>query len=411
MQINPRMDRQALLILALVFVGTVSSSMLMPMMGLFIVDGLNEAPWKIGIYSLIVAVLTVAANRVFGERIDRGGNVDRLLLISIGSFLVATTSLALHQSYLLLVTVGALFLGLSRAALSTMFTLGRLYAERAGMDVARYNSWLRMQTSLAWMVGPALSFIIIGEWGYRATFMTSAALGCLWLAMWFVAVPRNFQAPPKAEGAEDSGGGADWLLLLAASSCVFFALANVLYISAMPMFFIQELGLPHYAPGLSLTTKCLVEVPAIFLAASFARRWGERRVLYAAAFLAIGVFLAIAEIKTMPQLVLTAALEGIYYGTFAGVGITFVQGFADGKLGRATSMYINSLFLGGTAGSLLMGFVATWFDYRTVVLLAAVSAFCALLMLFASRRADAVLRSPLTAASGFDHQARSNKGG
>ncbi len=394
MTILRTMNRQSVLILALVFVSSVSTSSLAPVMGLYIVDGLGQQPWKIGIYSVILTVLTLAANRLFGERLDQGGKVSTVLLVAIISFIAATATLAFHQSYLLLISLIAIFVGLANTALSTTFTFGRLHAEDIGLDTGIYNSWMRSCSSLAWAFGPALSFTSIGVLGYTSTFMISAGIGCLWLVMWYFAVPSSFRAPVKDKRPAQDSPTTDWLLLVAAASCVFFALSNVLYTMAMPLFFIQEVGLPSYAPGLSFAAKCLMEVPAIFGAALLARRWGPRRVLYLAAIMAMITFVAISEVRTLPQMVVTAAFEGLYYGLFAGVAITFVQSFAGGRMGRATSMYVNSLFFGGTLGSLLMGFVATWFDYKTVVLLAAGCAVCALMTLYASRRYDAASAQP-----------------
>ena len=315
--------------------------------------------------------------------------MSRLLLVSILCFLAGTVSLAVFPSYMLLVTGGALFLGLSNAALSTTFTFGRLHAEETGLDVVVYNSWLRIHSSLGWMIGPALSFAVIGIWGFTTTFLMSAAIGCVWLAVWFVAVPRDYVSPPKQKKVEAGSAGSDRLLILAATSCMFFAITNSIYLSGMPLFFIQEVGLPYYAPGLSMTTKCFVEVPAIFSSALLAKRWGERNVLYLAAAIAVGTFFAIAEVKSVPQMVLTAAFEGLYYGLFAGIGISFVQSFSGGRIGRATSMYINSLFLGGTIGGVTMGVIASAFDFRTVIYVSAGCALCSLATLFVFRGADA----------------------
>ena len=394
-----RPDRQSLLILMLVFMGGLSASSLVPMMSLFIVEGLGREPWHVSIYSGIVIALTMAVNRLFGERIDRGTNVRRLLLVSILCFLAGTTSLAFLQSYVLLVTGGALFLGLSNAALSTTFTYGRLHAEQSGLDTTIFNSWLRIAASLAWMIGPALSFTIIGIWGFRTTFVVSAILGLVWLAVWNFAVPGDFRSPPRQAKTGTSGLGSDRLLLIAAAACLFFSLTNSLYIMAMPLFFVQEVGLPYYAPGLSFSTKCLVEVPAIFAAGLLAKRIGERNVLYIAAIIAVATFLAISEIRTVPQMIAIAAFEGLYYGLFAGVGITFVQSFSGGRTGRATSMYVNSLFLGGAIGGISMGFVATGFDYRAVVFVSAGFAFCALITLFATRGADSRRDATVTDAN------------
>ena len=71
MQMLSRLNRHSVLILALVFIGSMGASTLVPMMGLFIVEGLAQQPWKISIYAGVVTVLTLMVNRVFGEWLDQ----------------------------------------------------------------------------------------------------------------------------------------------------------------------------------------------------------------------------------------------------------------------------------------------------------------------------------------------------
>ena len=57
----------------------------------------------------------------------------------------------------------------------------------------------------------------------------------------------------------------------------------------------------------------------------------------------------------------------MFYGTFAAVAMTYVQEMSPTRVGRATSAYMNSLFLGGMAGILTLGAVATAYDFRAVI--------------------------------------------
>ena len=72
-------------------------------------------------------------------------------------------------------------------------------------------------------------------------------------------------------------------------------------------------------------------------------------------------------------------------GLFAGVSISFVQSFAPDRPGRATAVYMNSLFLGGMIGSVSMGIIASATDFRTVLYVAACSSVVALIVLMATR--------------------------
>ena len=54
-----QLPRQAVLILLLVFFGALCTSSLIPAMGYFIVEGLKQEPWQIGLYTGLVAPLTM----------------------------------------------------------------------------------------------------------------------------------------------------------------------------------------------------------------------------------------------------------------------------------------------------------------------------------------------------------------
>ncbi len=176
-------------------------------------------------------------------------------------------------------------------------------------------------------------------------------------------------------------------LWLAAAVCLAFALAHSMSMSALPLFYIQEAGLPKYAPGISLSVKTFVEITAILLAPWIMQKLGARDALRLAALLAVAAFFILAGVTTIPQLIFGAALEGLYYGIFAAVGLTYMQDFAKGRMARATSLYMNSLFLGGLIASPLMGLTAQFFSFGLAVQLSTIWAVLAFgLLTFLGRK-------------------------
>ena len=103
-----------------------------------------------------------------------------------------------------------------------------------------------------------------------------------------------------------------------------------------------------------------------------------------AACLAAVSMVLFAQVTALWQVLAIAVLEGTYYGLFAGVAISFVQSFAPDRPGRATAVYMNSLFLGGMIGSISMGFIASAASFQTVLYTAALSATAALAVLLAT---------------------------
>ena len=382
---SAQLPRPVLLIMLLQFTKSLGASALIPLMSFFIVEGLGSAPWQVGLYTGLVMPLTLIANRWAGERLDHGFRVKRLLLISICAFILLTALLTQVSSLLMLVLLVAPLMGLANMGSGTIFTYGRLYAERNDLDVARINSWLRMMVSLAWMVGPAASFTLVAQFGFAVTFFCAFVVGLVFLLLTWVTVPADFRSSRKPK-TKEKDETVNWGLLIAGLTCLGFIITNTLFVSAMPLFFVQETGLPGSTPGISLSVKCLVEVFIIFWSVRLAERIGIRQVLMLAAVLAATSMLLFAQVTELWHVIAVSVMEGTYYGLFAGVSISFVQSFAPDRPGRATAVYMNSLFLGGMIGNVSMGIIASATDFRTVLYVAACASVVALIVLLATLR-------------------------
>ncbi len=382
------MTAQAKAALLLLLTGVICNAATIPYMSVYIVATLGKEPWLISVYASITLTLTLLVNRQYGEWIDAGAPVARLVLASVLAFVAAVSSILLFPNFWVLVLFASPCFAVSNAAVSTMYSYGRLLAERQGLDVPRYNSYLRAMTSLGWMLAPAASFYIASISGASAVFWMALILGGLWALLWFVVMPKRFSSEPRmqAEQAKGTTGPANHGLWLAAAVCLAFAMAHSMSMSALPLFYIREAGLPTYAPGVSLSVKTLVEIAAILASPWIMTRLGARNALRAAAMLAVATFFVLARVETLPQLVAGAALEGLYYGLFAAVGLSYVQDFAKGRMARATSLYMNSLFLGGLIASPLMGLTAQFVSFGMAIQLSTIWAVLAFALLSWTRR-------------------------
>lgn len=374
--------RQPALILILLLSGVTCNAAIIPYMAVYIVEGLGREPWSISIYTSITILAGVTANRQFGRWIDKGARIAPLVLASLIAFVVANSAILAFQSFWILVGFASFCFGISGAAISSMYSFGRLFAEREQLNIQRYNSYLRTMTSIGWMIGPASSFLIAGRFGYEMVFIFAIGLSAIWALLWLTCMPKDFAYIPKP----DSGNGVvdsseNRSLHYAAVACFCFALAHVLCTSALPLFYIREAGLPTYAPGLSLSVKTSVEIIGILSAPWLIVRYGAKQSLICAGIIAIVSFVVLSQVSSLGHLVVGAALEGLYYGIFAGVGITFMQSFAGGKMAGATSLYMNSLFLGGLVSAASLGFIAQTFDFKTAILLSSIGAAAAILVL------------------------------
>ena len=378
---------QRLLFLLLLFTGTVSASMIIPFMAYFLVEGLGHEPWIISVYTALAISLTVTTNRVFARRIDSGARVFPLVGIAATGYITAAAALTLVPSLWMALTIGVLGFGLSSSAVSTMFSLGGSLAEGHAIERSRFNAYMRATTSTAWMVGPALSFTLADQLGLRAVFATGLGIALIWLALWWGTLPRDITAsaaksPTSAEDAKAASRG----LWLATGFVFFLSFAHSLTFSSLPIFYVAEVGLPGYAPGLAFSIKTFVEVFAIFSTPMLIARFGIRTSLIATTLLAIVATRFIASVTTFEMMLVGAALEGLYYGLFASLGISYVQSFAKDAPARATAIYWNTLMISGLIAGPAVGLIAQVYDFGTVILVATGVAVLATLFLIASRR-------------------------
>ncbi len=382
-------NRQAALILLLHLSGVICNSMIIPFMAFYIVEGLGQEPWQISVYTAVALVLAFGINRQFGEWIDGGSRIAPLVLLSIVSFVAANVVIIGVQQYWVLPVVASIGFSLSAGAMVTMFAFGRLFAEREALDTDKFNALLRASHSLGWMIGPAAAYLVADRFAPVDVFRLAIALALVWGLLWYVVIPRDFAKPVEqraaATGDDDALNRPLWF---AAIACFFLSLAHMLCTSALPLFYVQEAGLPTYAPGLSFSIKTFVEIVAILSVPLLMRRLGARNVLMGTSVLAVVAFFVLAQVATLSGLVVGAALEGLYYGIFAGVGISFVQSFAGGRMARATSFYVNSLIVGGLIAGPSMGLIAQFYDFRSAILAASLGAVAAFAVLFATRRSD-----------------------
>jgi MFS transporter, SET family, sugar efflux transporter len=367
--------------LLLLFTGTVCSSMIASFMTYYIVEGLGRAPWAISVYAGIVTVLGIISTRTFGRWLDAGYAPFPLIGIALAGYLLATTALSISPSFWIVITFGVLGFGLSSSAVSTMFSLGAVVAERSEMSRGRSNALMRATTSTAWMIGPALAFLFAQRFGDAAVFKLALALALCWALMWWMIIPRDLTLRPRSASLTTTSAKRPTGLWLAAAFIFCLSSAHSLTFSALPLFYVREVGLPGYAPGTAFSMKTFVEVFAIFSTPLIIARFGLKIPLIGVALLAAVTILLLSYVQTYPQMLAGAALEGLYYGLYASIGISFIQSFASDRPAQATALYWNVLSVSGILAGPATGLIAQAYNFQTVIRVAsAVAGFAALLL-------------------------------
>ena len=370
--------------LLVLFMGTTCSSMIGPFMAYYIVEGLGREPWTISLYAGGVTVLGIICTRTFGRWLDTGVAPFPLIGVALAGYLLAATALSISPSFWVVLSFGVLGFGLSSSAVSTMFSLGAVVAERGKITRGRSNAFLRATTSTAWMIGPAVSFLFSERFGEAAVFKLALALALCWALMWWMIIPRNLTLRPKTGSVHTSFAQKPIALWLAAAFVFCLSSAHSLTFSALPLFYVREVGLPGYAPGMAFSMKTFVEVCAIFTTPMIISRFGLKGPLVVVALMATVTILLLSYVQTYPQMLAGAALEGLYYGLYASIGISFMQSFSADRPAQTTALYWNVLSISGILAGPATGLLAQAYDFQAVIRVASAVAAFAALLLFAS---------------------------
>ncbi|MGZ2257087.1 MFS transporter [Roseobacter sp. A03A-229] len=355
-------------LLLLLLVGTVCNAMAVSFMGFYIVDGLDQEPWSISVYTGLFALAVISANRTFAKRIDQGANPFPMIGFAAASYVVAAIALSLSPDFLTVITVGVIGFGIGSSSMSTMFSVGGVIADRKAIKRSTFNAYMRATTSTAWMIGPALSFTVADQAGPETVFQVASAIALLWLSLWWWTGPRDAAVRPALDAPPDSGKNASNAKLWNAVLFVFcLALAHSLTFSALPIFFVREVGLPGYAPGAAFSIKTFVELFAIFSTPFLIARFGLRTSLFGTALLAIVAILVLATVQSLPHMLIGAALEGFYFGLFSTLAISFVQSLSEDRPAYATAMYWNTMMITLVIAGPAAGLIAQVSDFQTVI--------------------------------------------
>jgi predicted MFS family arabinose efflux permease len=310
---------------------------------------------------MAVAGLAVA---LFSRRIDR----RRGILLSLALLSVPTALLSVAPD-LLSFTLLRVCQGLFMATAFTL-TLAYLGEENAPREAAGAFAAYITGNVASNLFGRLMSAAAADHLGLSGNFLLFATLNLAGAAL--VAVSLHPSMLPPGGDLSVRAALAIWaghlrnrplLAAFAVGFCILFAFIGTF---TFVNFVLVD---PPYGLGMmQLGLVYLVFLPSIIttpLAGAVVRRIGARRTLWAALALAgLGLVLLLAP-------VLPAVLLGL---TMVGVGTFFAQATATGFVGRAASdrgsasgIYLACYFLGGLAGSAILGQVFTRFGWTACV--------------------------------------------
>ena len=342
-----------------------------------VLESFGSSPGRIGLIMGVYSVVAIAIRPLFGRMIDlRGG---RRFAIAGAALLLATTPL-----FHLVRDAGWLPLALRAVAgvgwgVSMTATIA-MCSDLAPVDrLAKTMGVIGVAGLVANAVGPLLAEELLrGSGGPGRLYDVSllflaAALACLLLA-------RDGVSRPEDEGG--SGGGGRRPGGLRALRAVPWVLAAI--IAGMPVFHGAIRGAMIYFVAVFGHSVGIARVGTFFLVFSLAAiltrfrladlsdRRGRKTVILPAALIIAGNLFVLAQVRSLPLLVVTGFVGGVGQGLIFPALSTYIIDFLGREnKGLAISLY-NSLFdVGMGLGSPLFGWISDAAGYRWMYRIAA----------------------------------------
>ncbi len=129
-----------------------------------------------------------------------------------------------------------------------LFALVREYADNSAREVVVISWVMRASSSLAWVIGPPLAFMLALNYGF--TVMFSIAAGYSHSVWYWIMLPSVARVELPSENALSMQGGwqdSNVRMLFVASTLMWTC--NTMYIIDTPLWISSELGLPDKLAG------------------------------------------------------------------------------------------------------------------------------------------------------------------
>lgn len=390
-----------LALIAANFVLGLATSFVVPFLSLWGTESVGMTPFVFGMFMTSTALSSIVLSTLLARWSDTRAPRRTVLLLAGAGGALGYVGYAWISHPLALAAVGMVLLGVASASFPQLFAHAReelARPENSRLDASFAMSVLRAAFALAWTVGPALGAAVVQRFGYRATFLTSSALFCVFIGVVWRSVPSRLPVVADDVAATASLGQLlrrpALLANFVAFALVFAALS--LNLMNLPLLLTTELHGDAGHVGVAFTIAPIAEMPLMLWFGRLASRGHQLAVIQFGVSMAVayflGLMLAAAPAHVYPLQLLNAAAVAITMS----VAIPYFQDLLPGQTGVATSIYTSSYSLGCLLGYFGFGVLVSSIGHRGIACLCAALATSSLGVLFASCRVHRVRTPPST---------------
>ncbi|WP_151993145.1 sugar efflux transporter [Buttiauxella massiliensis] len=367
--------------MAVAFMMGIAGALQTPTLSLFLTREVQVRPFWVGLFYTVNAIAGILVSLALAKRSDSRGDRRKLIMVCCVMAVANCILFAFNRHYLTLITIGVMFASIANTAMPQIFALAREYADNSAREVVMFSSIMRAQLSLAWVIGPPLSFMLALNYGFTTMFLIAAGIFVISLALIFFALPSvaRIEQPADVALTQVSGWKDKNVRMLFIASMLMWT-CNTMYIIDMPLWVSSDLGLPESLAGLLMGTAAGLEIPAMILAGYYVKRFGKRRMMVIAVAAGVLFYVGLILFHSRTALLLLQLFNAVFIGIVAGIGMLWFQDLMPGRPGSATTLFTNSISTGVILAGVLQGALAESFGHHSVYWLIAGLSVLALIL-------------------------------
>ena len=370
------------------FIIGVAGALQSPTLSRFLSFEVGADPRLVGIFFSINALASIIGSYLLAKYSDNKGDRRKIVIFCCLMGLANSLIFAYSRNYYVLITLGVFFAALASAAMPQVFAMAREYAEKSGRNAVAFNSLIRAQLSLAWVIGPPLSFGLAIHYGFTSMYL--CAMSMFIISMFVVAVflppvekkSISSLSPSQLATANQSiftNRNVMCLLL----STIFMWTANMMYIIDMPIYVEKVLHLSDSLPGALMGLAAGIEIPVMIIAGYMVPALGKRNLFFIAIICGILFYVGMILFTDPIMLYVLQLFNALFIGIVANIGIIYFQDLLPTRMGVASTLFNNGIICSVILAGIIQGFASQAYGHEIIywiglVMVTISFVFCAL---------------------------------
>ena len=349
------------------FIIGIAGALQAPTLSRYLAEDVKVNPYQVGLFYSINAVAGIVVSFLLAQYSDNKGVRRNIILFCCLMGIGNCITFAFSRQYFILITVGIFFSAFTSAAMPQIFASAREYTDKTGRNVVVFNGILRAQLSLAWVIGPPLSFALAVNYGFTIMYLSAAAMFFVAMLIVFLCFPvikRPASVTKKQEPKEKIFNNPNVILLFIAS--ISMGTANMMYLIDMPLYIDDILPGSPSLPGHLMGIAAAIEIPAMLIASMLVPRFGNKNLICFAVICGIIFYIGMVSTQNEWMLIGLQFFNGLFIGIIASIGLIYFQDLLPKRTGVASTLFNNCISSSIILAGMLQGVISANFGHQSI---------------------------------------------